>query len=191
MSISPFSSLGDAHIELITTNNSRQRRRQITWPSADRACTISASKSQTWTPNSRHLRQAAASSSTRPRASATAGATPSSTPTAPAASCLSYTRPRRPIPRSDQMKRCLAVLVFISLAAAIAAQDSACPALQTEALNNIVSRCVDQEAGTALPRPSHRRRHPAAARPRAHQPCSPATRRYPAARQLGLAGDKH
>ena len=46
------------------------------------------------------------------------------------------------------MKRCLAVLVFISLAAAIAAQDSACPTLQTEALNNIVSRCVDQEAGT-------------------------------------------
>ena len=46
------------------------------------------------------------------------------------------------------MKRCLAVLVFISLAAAIAAQDSACPALQMQALTNIVSRCADQEAGT-------------------------------------------
>lgn len=45
------------------------------------------------------------------------------------------------------MKRCLAVLVFFSLAAAIAAQDSACPALQTQALNNIVSRCADQDAG--------------------------------------------
>ena len=46
------------------------------------------------------------------------------------------------------MKRCLAVLVFISLAAAIAAQDNACPTLQTEALNNIVSRCGSQAAGT-------------------------------------------
>ena len=47
------------------------------------------------------------------------------------------------------MRRCLAVLVSISLAAAIiAAQDSACPALQREALANIVSRCADQAAGT-------------------------------------------
>ncbi|MYD09498.1 MAG: SH3 domain-containing protein [Chloroflexi bacterium] len=46
------------------------------------------------------------------------------------------------------MRRWLAVLVFISLAAAIAAQDNACPALQTEALNNIASRCADQAAGT-------------------------------------------
>ncbi len=47
------------------------------------------------------------------------------------------------------MRRCLAVLVFISLAAAIViAQDSACPALQREALGNIVSLCAQQEAGT-------------------------------------------
>lgn len=46
------------------------------------------------------------------------------------------------------MWRCLAVLVFISLAAVAAAQDSACPALQREALANIASRCADQEPGT-------------------------------------------
>lgn len=47
------------------------------------------------------------------------------------------------------MRRCLAVLVFISLAAAvITAQDSACPALQGEALDNIVSHCAEQEPGS-------------------------------------------
>lgn len=46
------------------------------------------------------------------------------------------------------MKRCLAVLIFITLAAAIAAQDNACPALQTQALTNMVSRCAGQSAGT-------------------------------------------
>lgn len=50
------------------------------------------------------------------------------------------------------MRRCLAVLVFISLATAVvAAQDSACPALQAEALNAIVSHCAEQESGTLCP----------------------------------------
>lgn len=46
------------------------------------------------------------------------------------------------------MRRCLAVLVFISLAATVAAQDSACPSLQAEALANIVSSCAEQAPGT-------------------------------------------
>ena len=60
------------------------------------------------------------------------------------------------------MRRCLAVLVFISLAAATAANDTVCPALQTEALSSIIAGCAEQEAGTlclghptvaAIPRP--------------------------------------
>ncbi len=46
------------------------------------------------------------------------------------------------------MRRCLGVLLAISLATAVAAQESACPATQTEALAAIVSHCAEQSPGT-------------------------------------------
>lgn len=46
------------------------------------------------------------------------------------------------------MRRGLAVLLGISLTVAVAAQDSACPALQAEALANIVSGCAEQASST-------------------------------------------
>ena len=46
------------------------------------------------------------------------------------------------------MKCCLAVLLGLSLIGAAVAQESTCPAMQAEALANIVSRCADQETGT-------------------------------------------
>ena len=46
------------------------------------------------------------------------------------------------------MRRCLAVLVVISLAVSVSAQDSACPALQADALAAIASHCAEQEPGT-------------------------------------------
>lgn len=46
------------------------------------------------------------------------------------------------------MRRCLAVLVAISLSAGVAAQESTCPDMHTEALANIASRCASQAAGS-------------------------------------------